>query len=327
MIASVKEKLDYFLHSKNIPHIIFHGPSGSGNRTVVQTFLHQVYGGDTTKMKKHVMVVNCSHGKGIKFIREDLNFFAKTNIQSNYEVMFKSIVLLNADSLTIDAQSALRRCIEIFSHNTRFFIVVENKHKLLNPILSRFCEIYIPEPIDNEGNFVNLHQTHLETLYPCQETRERDRSELRRLMDDFKHLSLIDMSTLLYERGFSARHLIQLVYDDPILHLCYYKLKTEFRCEKMLMFYLLYWQTYPVAKLPSDQTTPGVSRPLSLVVDDLRPSDQTTSDQTSPVALPPAKLVVEGLRPSDQSGQRAELTHSLSDEKRSTQSMKNMLLV
>ena len=91
-------------------------------------------------------------------------------------------------------------------------------------------------------------------------------------MDDFKHLSLIDMSTLLYERGFSARHLIQLVYDDPILHLCYYKLKTEFRCEKMLMFYLLYWQ----------------------------------------------------------SGQRAELTQkvaSLSDEKRSTQSMKNMLLV
>jgi DNA polymerase III delta prime subunit len=36
--------------------------------------------------------------------------------------------------LTIDAQSALRRCIEQFSFNTRFFIIIENKHKLLKPI-------------------------------------------------------------------------------------------------------------------------------------------------------------------------------------------------
>ena len=43
--------------------------------------------------------------------------------------------------LTIDAQSALRRCIEIYSHNTRFFFIVENKNKLLKPIISRFASI------------------------------------------------------------------------------------------------------------------------------------------------------------------------------------------
>jgi replication factor C small subunit len=91
------------------------------------------------------MFVNCAHGKGIKFIREDLKLFAKTNIQCNRGVLFKSIILLNADFLTIDAQSALRRCIEQFSLNTRFFIIVQNKNKLLNPILSRFCEVYVPE--------------------------------------------------------------------------------------------------------------------------------------------------------------------------------------
>ena len=72
------------------------------------------------------MYVNCAHGKGIKFIRDDLKFFAKTNIQGNKGILFKTIVLFNADSLTIDAQSAMRRCIESFSYNTRFFIVVEN---------------------------------------------------------------------------------------------------------------------------------------------------------------------------------------------------------
>ena len=29
------------------------------------------------------MYVNCAHGKGIKFIREELKFFAKTHINSN----------------------------------------------------------------------------------------------------------------------------------------------------------------------------------------------------------------------------------------------------
>ena len=108
------------------------------------------------------MTVNCAHGKGIKFIREDLKFFAKTNIQSNTGTMFKTIVLVNADFLTIDAQSALRRCIELFSYNTSFFIIVENKHKLLNPILSRFCEIYVPEYIEN-SKIENLHQRLIES--------------------------------------------------------------------------------------------------------------------------------------------------------------------
>ena len=52
--------------------------------------------------------------------------------------MFKSIVLFDAEKLTTDAQSALRRCIETFSHNTRFFIIVQNIDNLLSPILLDF---------------------------------------------------------------------------------------------------------------------------------------------------------------------------------------------
>ena len=155
---NIYQKLNYFYEQQKIPHIIFHGSSGCGKRTIVDNFLKKIYQNDNKKMKTNVMFVNCAHGKGgIKFIREDLKFFAKTNIHSNSGVLFKTIILLNADKLTIDAQSALRRCIELFSSNTRFFIIVENKHKLLNPILSRFCEIYVPEYIDN-CKVINLHQ-------------------------------------------------------------------------------------------------------------------------------------------------------------------------
>jgi replication-associated recombination protein RarA len=51
IIASVKNKLDFFLHSKKIPHIIFHGPSGTGKRTIVNQFLSNIYGHDKAKMK------------------------------------------------------------------------------------------------------------------------------------------------------------------------------------------------------------------------------------------------------------------------------------
>ena len=81
------EKLDYFIASNKIPHIIFHGSSGSGKRTIVDQFLNKIYQCDKQKIKSNVMFVNCAHGKGIKFIREELKFFAKTNIQSNIETL------------------------------------------------------------------------------------------------------------------------------------------------------------------------------------------------------------------------------------------------
>ena len=137
----IKDKLDFFIKSDKIPNIIFHGQSGSGKRILVSNFVSKIYNENKDVIKEYVMDVNCAHGKGIKFIREELKFFAKTHINSNETTKFKTIILSNADKLTIDAQSALRRCIELFSHTTRFFIIVEDKYKLLKPILSRLCEI------------------------------------------------------------------------------------------------------------------------------------------------------------------------------------------
>jgi DNA polymerase III delta prime subunit len=252
--ASVQNKLDYFYVSKKIPHIIFHGPSGTGKRTIVHRFLMKIYDNDKPKMKTNIMYVNCAHGKGIKFIREELKFFAKSNIQFNSGVIFKTIVLLNADFLTIDAQSALRRCIELFSFNTRFFIIVENKHKLLNPILSRFCEIYIPETkIVSEGNPVNLHQYTIERKYKLEEHKKQRMEALHAHIQKWKesgllksHTGLVEISTQLYELGYSCLDIIEWVknfadFDEKKkteIVLCFHKVRSEFRCEKLLLLYL-----------------------------------------------------------------------------------------
>jgi hypothetical protein len=252
ILPSVQKCLDVFYSSKKIPHLIFHGPSGSGKREVVENFLSQIYGSDKARMKSNIMWVNCAHGngRGIKFIREELKFFAKSNIQFNCGVLFKSIVLLNADSLTIDAQSALRRCIELFSFNTRFFIIVENKDKLLNPILSRFCEIYVPERRQGDKP-LNLHQHTLQQAFSLDEfVRGHKERFIQHLagVDEMGHKELIDLVNRLYDEGYSALDLVDWLKGgvssmDPAdisrAVLCFHRTKAEFRCEKLLMLYLL----------------------------------------------------------------------------------------
>ena len=256
----IYEKLDYFHKSNKIPHIIFHGTSGSGKRTIVDNFIMKIYESDKQKIKSNVMFVNCAHGKGIKFIREELKFFAKTNIQSNNGVIFKTIVLLNADFLTIDAQSALRRCIELFSYNTRFFIIVENKEKLLNPILSRFCEIYVPEHMEN-GKIINLHQFSIKRNFQINDSAYTEwlSNEMRGLVskDDILYTDLVSLADKFYEKGVSCLDLLiwleNISLDENLNNalgnrisfitranacMCFDKIKSEFRCEKLLILYM-----------------------------------------------------------------------------------------
>lgn len=243
------DKLDYFFDSNQIPNIIFHGSSGTGKSTIVRYFLNKIYNNDKCKIKINVMIVNCSHGKGIKFIREDLKFFAKANIQSTSGIRFKTIVLYNADSLTNDAQSALRRCIEQFSFNTRFFITVENKQKLLNPIISRFCEIHVPDYIVN-GKCVNLHQYTLNKNADLSEFYKSNAEWINNYMDTAlmkSNVNISDVSVTIYDNGYSCLDLIDYIqesnrwneYEKSNIFMFFNKVKSEFRCEKMLIMYLL----------------------------------------------------------------------------------------
>ena len=204
---NIEERLDNFITNRKIPNILFHGPNGSGKRTIVYNFIDKIYNNNKELKQNYVLFVNCAQGKGIKFIREDLKFFAKTNINSQNGNLFKSVILSNADKLTIDAQSALRRCIELFSHTTRFFIIVEDKFKLLKPILSRFSELYIPLPIiDNKS--VNLHKYNIENN-EINKTIVTIKKILVNLTDNSENIYQI--SEKLYNKGISGLDLIEYI--------------------------------------------------------------------------------------------------------------------
>lgn len=250
--TQIKDKLEYFHSIHKIPNILFHGPSGSGKSTLVNNFISLIYNNDKVAIKDLVMYVNCAHGKGIKFIREDLKFFAKANINSNGGDIFKSVILINADKLTMDAQSALRRCIELFSHTTRFFIIVEDKYKLLKPILSRFCEIYVSEP-EIGIKPINLYKYNLIETFQLKDVRTLKSDWLKKELTKCSELKLNDMIDFvkkLYEKGYSALDVIRLIEDHncfpqfDILKryetlMAFTKIKKEIRNEKILLLFVL----------------------------------------------------------------------------------------
>jgi len=256
---TIIEKLNYFYEIHKIPNIIFHGPSGCGKRTLVNNFIEKIYNFDKDKIKSFVMYVNCSHGKGIKFIREELKFFAKSHINSNCGNDFKSIILLNADKLTTDAQSALRRCIELFSHNTRFFIIAEDKYKLMKPILSRFCEIYVSEPtINNE--IINLYNYNIDKTFNSKEYNINRLFLLKKEIYNLNNLNnnnklkiddLFFIVSKIYEKGYSAIDILKLFENNKFLEdkikiekkyellICFNHIRKEFRNEKLLILFIL----------------------------------------------------------------------------------------
>lgn len=245
---NIYNKLDGFIQKNNIPHIIFHGNSGSGKRTIVNDFINKIYNFDKVNLKQNVLLVNCAHGKGIKFIREDLKFFAKSNLQKSSGVFFKTILLINAGYLTMDAQSALRRCIEQFSYNTRFFIILEDKNKLLNPILSRFCEIYVPDLINEKNEIVSLHKHFMDKKYNLENKEEIGKKIIEGLEKREKtHKNLIELSECWYNEGISCLDLVNILKENENVdtdlkykaNMCFEKIKSEYRNEKLLMFYIL----------------------------------------------------------------------------------------
>tara|TARA_B100001093_G_scaffold487591_1_gene524004 strand:- start:8170 stop:8982 length:813 start_codon:yes stop_codon:yes gene_type:complete len=245
----IKDKLNFFINENKIPHILFYGPSGSGKRTILNKFINDIYDNDKQKINQYVMHVNCAHSKGIRFIRDELKFFAKTNIHNKNNNLFKSIVLFNADQLTMDAQSALRRCIEQFSHTTRFFILVENENRLLKPILSRFCNFYIPLPTINKIN-QSLHDFNKKNLIKNEVLCKQKNWLKRNLIKKSNYTNIITCNEFvqkLYEKGYSAMDIIDIIdneksiqKENKYLYLIYFdKIRSEYRNEKLFMLVIL----------------------------------------------------------------------------------------
>ena len=241
----IEHKLNQFMKYKNIPNILFYGSSGSGKKTILKNFLLKFYKEDVV-MNNYVMYVDCALGKGIKFIRDDLKFLKTNNCNKD---LFKSIILLNADKLTVDAQSALRRCIELFSETNRFFIVVENLEKIQKPILSRFCQFYIT-------NSNNLHDKNIQTVIKenggISKFKEGRKRKLKTILNKIKQINeteknsdFVDLAKELYENAYSAFDVYEIVKSDSRYsyadEMIYFISRNNVKNEVLLIAYYLFF--------------------------------------------------------------------------------------
>jgi len=129
---NITKALASFVETKSLPHCLFSGPAGCGKTTTALCIAHELYGNN---IKGNFLELNASDERGIDVIREKVKDFARQ--QTAFGSAFRIIYLDEADALTKDAQHALRRIMESYSHVCRFILACNYSGKIIHPIQSR----------------------------------------------------------------------------------------------------------------------------------------------------------------------------------------------
>ncbi|KFD69102.1 hypothetical protein M514_03014 [Trichuris suis] len=122
--------LSSFMKEDILPHLLFYGPPGTGKTTTILACARQLY-----DVKQFSSMLNASDDRGIGVVREQILTFAST--KNIFSKKFKLVILDEADSMTRDAQNALRRIIEKFTNNVRFCLICNYLSKIIPPVQSR----------------------------------------------------------------------------------------------------------------------------------------------------------------------------------------------
>ena len=167
--------------------MLFYGPPGTGKTSTILALAKSLYG--PTLFSSRVLELNASDERGISIVREKIKDFARQQLSNppsgdTYRQKYpcppyKIIVLDEADSMTQDAQSALRRTMETYSRLTRFCLVCNYVTRIIDPVASR-CSKFRFKSLDSsnakrrleeiaKAEKVRLEDGAVDTLIRCSE--------------------------------------------------------------------------------------------------------------------------------------------------------------
>lgn len=149
------------LELANLPHMLFYGPPGTGKTSTVLALAKQLYGPRLYKLR--VLELNASDERGILIVRQKIKHFARLTVSNptpedlrDYPCPpYKIIILDEADSMTNDAQSALRRTMENYSSVTRFCLICNYITRIIDPLALR-CLKFRFRLLDNNNAMERL---------------------------------------------------------------------------------------------------------------------------------------------------------------------------
>ncbi len=183
-----------FVESKNMPHLLFAGTPGTGKTTTALVIARELYG--KYNLRGNVLELNASDERGIDVIRNQIKEFAK--MRSLVEIPYKIIILDEADSLTKEAQQALRRTMERYSATCRFILACNELSKIIDPIQSR-CVIFKFKGLKDEDLIIlmkKIAESEQLTYESGVEQRllEISKGDVRKLENTLQAASVIDKS-------------------------------------------------------------------------------------------------------------------------------------
>lgn len=137
---AIVERLVSYVRTRSMPHMLFAGPAGSGKTTCAMALAREMYGDG---WRNNLIELNASDERGIDVVRGKIKDFARAaTIGGDFKIIF----LDEADSLTSDAQAALRRTMERYTATCRFILSCNYSSKIIEPIQSR-CAVFRFKPL------------------------------------------------------------------------------------------------------------------------------------------------------------------------------------
>ena len=136
--------LHAFLSDKSMPHLFFYGPPGTGKTSTILSCAREIYG---KYMNLMVLHLNASDDRGVDIVRKQIIQFASTANMFCFNT-YKLIILDEADSMTKQAQIALRDILMTYSSNARFCLIGNYQYSLISSLQSRMIKLlFTPVPM------------------------------------------------------------------------------------------------------------------------------------------------------------------------------------
>jgi replication factor C subunit 2/4 len=144
-------------NNTSIPHLLFYGQAGTGKTSTILAYCHELFG--PALMHDRVLELNASDESGINIVRNKILTFVKKTLcnpdPAYPSPKFKIVILDEADSMTFEAQTALRKVIEEYSKQNIFCMICNYKNKIIDPLISR-CMCFRFKPIKKKNIMTKL---------------------------------------------------------------------------------------------------------------------------------------------------------------------------